>query len=163
MKLFTVVMLLLSGQKQLAASCFNNSLFANSPLHCATFIKQSAVKYSEQTRSSIVIQMFFYSLSCCQQTPACEEHQKMNVHLYTLFSVDSVSYYYALFLLHYFFVTWAELVYLFFLITKKPKSYIFGNCKGPFTLKVKLISLSLKEVPLHLLLISLNTGQERCK
>ncbi len=57
------------------------------------------------------------------------------------------------------FVTWAGIAYLF-LNNKKIKSYIFGNCKGPFTPKVKLINLRLKEVhlPLHLLPISLNMG-----
>ncbi len=47
------------------------------------------------------------------------------------------------------FVTRAEIAYLFF-NNKKPKSYIFGNCKVPLTPKVKWMSLSLKEVPLHL-------------
>ncbi len=32
----------------------------------------------------------------------------------------------------------------------KLKSYSFGNCKDTFTLKVKLISLRLKKVLLHL-------------
>ncbi len=43
------------------------------------------------------------------------------------------------------FVIWAGLAYLFF-NNKNLKSYIFGNFKGPFMPKVKLISLRLKEV-----------------
>ncbi len=41
-------------------------------------------------------------------------------------------------------VAWAGLAYLFLIA----KSYIFGNFKGSFTPKVKIISLKLKEVPL---------------
>ncbi len=49
----------------------------------------------------------------------------------------------------FFFFTRAKLAYLF-LITKNPKIIFFGNCIGPFTPKVKLIGLRLKEVPLSL-------------
>ncbi len=43
------------------------------------------------------------------------------------------------------FVTWAGLAYLFFNY-KKPQSYIFGNCKGPFTPNVKSIHVGTGEV-----------------
>ncbi len=45
-------------------------------------------------------------------------------------------------LLHYtFVVTWARLAYLF-CNYKKTQSYIFGNSKGPFTPKVKLLHVT---------------------
>ncbi len=49
-----------------------------------------------------------------------------------------------------------SLVCLFIFSNKKPRSYIFGDCKCPFALNVKLISLSLKEV---LLRLSMGTGE----
>ncbi len=49
------------------------------------------------------------------------------------------------------FVTWTGLAYLFF--------YTFGKNKGSLIPKVKWIILKLKEDPLHLTSISLNTGR----
>ncbi len=66
----------------------------------------------------------------------------------------------------YFYITFRGFlsVHIFFFNNKNPQSYIFGNCKGPFTLKMRRISLRVSYEPLllHLTPNFSQHGVRRC-